>query len=293
MASRKSFSLFDSVNQMFLAVLAVSCILPFVYLISVSFSSGNAVVSGQVTFWPVEFTWDSYEYVANRPAFWSGLLVSLKRLALGVSLSMLLIILTAFPLSKESSAFRARTPLVWYFVFTMLFSGGLIPGYLLVRSLHLLDTIWALVLPGAVPVFSVVLLLNFLRNLPKEIADSAAIDGAGEWQMLWRIYVPLSKPALATLVLFSVVGHWNSWFDGMIYNNMSANYPLQTYLSSLVSNIGNSVAFGNIDEVIVRTVNFKTVLAAQIFLAALPMIMIYPFLQKYFTKGIVMGSIKE
>lgn len=293
MAFKKSFSLFNSLNQIFMVVLAITCMLPFVYLIAVSLSSGNAVIAGKVTFWPVEFTWESYTYVAGRPAFWSGLMVSIQRVLLGVAFSMLLVILTAYPLSKESSAFRMRTPLVWYFVFTMLFSGGLIPGYLLVRSLHLIDTIWALVLPGAIPVFSVVLLLNFLRSLPKEIGDSAAIDGASEWQMLWRIYVQLSKPALATLTLFSIVSHWNSWFDGMIYNNSSANYPLQTYLSSLVSNIGSSVAFGNIDEVIVRTVNFKTVLAAQIFLAALPMILIYPFLQKYFTKGIVMGSVKE
>lgn len=285
----------NAVNQLFLIVLALLCMLPFINIFAVSLSSGPAALAGDVSFWPVDFTWTSYVYVANRQAFWQALLISVERVLLGVAINMFLIVITAYPLAKERSAFRARTWLVWYFVFTMLFSGGLIPSYLLVRQLGLLDTLWALVLPGSVPVFSVVLLLNFLRNLPREIGDSAAIDGAGEWQMLWRIYVPLSKPALATLLLFSVVGHWNSWFDGMVYNNMSDHYPLQTYLSSLVSNLGITVASNSnmLDEAIARAVNSKTVLAAQIFLAATPMIAMYPFVQKYFTKGIVMGSIKE
>lgn len=282
---------FHWLNNAGLTVIGIVCMLPFLHVVSLSLSSSNAIAAGEVSFWPVSVNLNSYAFIFERPVFLRALLISLERVALGLSLSMLLIVLTAYPLSKERETFRHRTWYAWYFVFTMLFSGGLIPTYLVVRNLGLLDTIWALVVPSAVPVFSVVLLLNFLRGLPRELGDSAAIDGASEWQMMWRIYVPLCVPALATLVLFSVVGHWNSWFDGLIYNNYSKHYPLQTFLSSLIVGKAPSVVTGS-DVEMMKRINNDSVKAAYIFIGAFPVILVYPFLQKYFMKGIVMGSVK-
>jgi putative aldouronate transport system permease protein len=210
---------------------------------------------------------------------------------LGVTINMLLTILTAYPLSKETSRFKARTLYAWFFFFTELFNGGLIPGYMLVNSLKLIDTLWVLLLPGAVPVFSVVLLLNFFRQLPQEMEEAARMDGAGHWQILWRIYVPTSTAALATLVLFSAVNHWNSWFDGMIFMNRPEHYPLQTYLQSVIVRRDLSLV-GAESWKNMQAISDRTVKSAQIFMGALPILIVYPFLQRFFVKGIVLGSVK-
>jgi putative aldouronate transport system permease protein len=161
-----------------------------------------------------------------------------------------------------------------------------------IRMTGLLDSIWALVLPGAVPVFSVILLLNFFRGLPKEIEESAFMDGAGHWKVLWSIYVPLSMPALATIALFTLVGHWNSWFDGLILMNSPERYPLSSYLQTVVIDKTMTTMKGN-DWMSLAQISDRTAKAAQIFLGALPILLVYPLLQKYFVKGIVLGSVKE
>jgi putative aldouronate transport system permease protein len=200
--------------------------------------------------------------------------------------------MTAYPLSKETSQFRLRTFYVWLFVFTILFSGGLIPWYLTVKSLGLINTIWALVLPGALAVFNVILLLNFYRSLPKELEESSRIDGAGHFATLWKIYVPLSLPALATTGLFTMVGHWNSWFDGMLLMNQPDKYPLQTFLQTIIINLDYRFLKTQDAELIIK-LSDRTSKAAQIFVAAFPILIVYPFLQRFFIKGIVMGSVKE
>jgi putative aldouronate transport system permease protein len=173
----------------------------------------------------------------------------------------------------------------------MLFNGGLIPWYMTIKTLGLIDTFWALVLPGAIPVFSVILLLNFFRGIPKEIEEAALIDGCTHWRILWRIFLPLSAPAIATITLFALVGHWNSWFDGLILMNKTEHYPLQSYLQTLV--ISFDLKIMNVKEAeLLSQINNRTLKASQIFLAALPIMLTYPFLQKYFMKGIVMGSVK-
>ncbi len=283
--------IFNVFNIIFLLAAALSCVLPIVHILALSFSSNNAASAGFVKLWPVQPNFNSYMYVFKRVQFWRSFLISIERVGLGAVVNMLLTILIAYPLSKESHRFKSRTVYVWIFFFTSLFSGGLIPGYMLVYSLKLIDTIWALVLPGAVPVFNVILLLNFFRQLPLELEEAALIDGASHWRILWRIYVPTSTPALATLVLFCAVGHWNSWFDGMIFMNRPEHYPLQSYLQSVIvmrdlSLIGND-AWRDLQEISDRTVK-----AAQIFMGALPILMVYPFLQRYFVKGIVLGSVK-
>ncbi|MGZ9583529.1 carbohydrate ABC transporter permease [Paenibacillus marinisediminis] len=294
MVSNKTWSrkLFLVCNYIFLGGVSFLCLTPLIHILAISFSSGSAAASGQVLLWPIEFTTAAYENVFGKPEYLRAFWVSIQRVILGTSLSMLLTIITAYPLSKDNKQLRMRTLYAWIFVFTILFNGGLVPTYLTIKSLGMIDTIWALVLPGAVQVFNIILLLNFYRNLPKELEESSRIDGAGHFKTLWKIYVPLSLPALATTGLFTVVGHWNSWFDGMIYMNHPDNYPLQTFLQTIIINLDFRFIKAENAELMLQ-LSDRTSRAAQIFVAAFPILIVYPFLQKFFIKGIVMGSVKE
>ncbi|WP_409343333.1 carbohydrate ABC transporter permease [Paenibacillus sp. MBLB4367] len=286
--SRKAFV---ALNYTALAVLSLLCLLPLVHMLAISLSSSTAAGAGAVKLWPVEFNTKAYQYVLQKDQFLDSLLISVKRVLLGTSLNLLLIVLCAYPLSKEIKAFKLRTVYVWLFFITILFGGGLIPTYMVIQSTGLLNSIWALIIPNAVPVFSVVLMLNFFRGLPRELEESAFIDGAGHFTILWKIFVPLSLPALATLTLFSIVGHWNAWFDGIIYMNTPVKYPLQSYLQTAV--IQEDLAAMSVnDQKLIKELSNKTFRAAQLFLGALPVLLVYPFLQRFFISGIVMGSVK-
>ncbi|MBO7747479.1 carbohydrate ABC transporter permease [Paenibacillus sp. MWE-103] len=289
--------LFLAANLVFLLVVALLCIAPFINLLAVSFSDKTAVAAGEVTFFPVGFTTVSYEFITNTSKFFMSLLVSLRRTALGVPINLLLIILTAYPLSKSRTDFRARSLFSWFFVVTILFNAGLIPTYMVVKSTGLIDSVWSLVLPGALPVFSMLVVMNYMRSLPKELLEAAYIDGAGHVQTLLRVVLPVSAPTIATVTLFAFVDHWNSWFDGMIYMNQIEKYPLQTYLQTVVVNPeefirNNTDLSGNLSKYL-SLVSARTTGAAQMFLAMIPILCIYPYLQKYFTTGLVMGSVKE
>ena len=277
-------------NSTLLIVLALTCFFPILHVLALSFSSNTAIMRGAVTLWPVEFQTLAYEYVLNSKLFMNAMGVSMKRLLIGTTLQMIMIVTLAYPLSKESAHFRWRTLYVWVLFITLVLNGGLIPTYMTIQKLGLMDTIWAITIPNAVPVFSVVLLLNFFRGIPKELEEAAFIDGAGHVTTLFRIFLPLSLPALATLLLFSLVFHWNSWFDGIIYMNQVSHYPLQSYLHSVV--IMHDPALTSVDENLTRNLSNRTLKAAQIFIGALPILIVYPFLQKYFMKGIVLGSVK-
>ena len=175
----------------------------------------------------------------------------------------------------------------------MIINGGLIPTYLVVTKLGLLNSIWALVLPGLLPVNSMLILMNFIRQLPDEIEEAARIDGAGQLRSLWLVLLPLLKPSLATIALFSILGHWNDWFGGMIYIQDNRNYPLQTYLQTLLRSFDEIIRLAGSDYVkMLSMMNARTGRAAQLFLGALPVIIIYPFLQRYFATGMVIGSVK-
>ena len=279
-------------NYVFMIFLSLLCVLPLIHIWAISFSSDQAAASGFVSLWPVDFTLDAYRFVLGKPDFLQALGVTLQRVLLGLPVNLLFIILMAYPLSKESHVFPWRTVYAWYVIFTMLVHGGLIPTYMVVKETGIINSIWALILPGAVPVFSVVLMLNFFRQLPKEIEDAAFIDGAGHFTMLARIFVPLSLPVIATVTLFSTVGHWNAWFDGMIYMKSPEQYPLQTFLRTIIITL-DFTSLGSEDALkMAENVSERTTRAAQIFLGALPILLVYPFLQKYFMKGMVMGSVK-
>jgi putative aldouronate transport system permease protein len=242
--------------------------------------------------WPVDFTLKAYEFVANKPEFIRSMIVSFERVLIGVPLDMLLTIMIAYPLSKDERALSFRKVYIVFFMITILFGGGLIPWYMVIKMTGLIDNIFALILPGAVSVFNVILLFNFFRNLPKEIEEAAFIDGAGHWYTLWKIFVPLSMPAIATLILFSAVGHWNSWFDGIILMNRTEHYPLQSYLQTVVVQQGLEKMVTIQDTALFVEVSNRTNKAAQIFIGALPILLVYPFLQRYFMSGIVLGSVK-
>ncbi|MFD0716371.1 carbohydrate ABC transporter permease [Paenibacillus sp. GCM10027626] len=291
--TRLSFGrkLFLTLDYTFLIGLAILCLLPLVNVLAISFSSSTAATANLVKFWPIDFNLKSYTYALSKPEFSAAYWVSFKRILIGTPVNIILTMLVAYPLSKDDKLFRWRKYYSWAFIFTMLFNGGLIPWYMTVKTLGLLDTFWALVLPGAVPVFSVILLLNFFRGIPKEIEEAALIDGCSHWKILWQIFLPLSAPAIATITLFALVGHWNSWFDGLILMNKTEHYPLQSYLQTLV--ISFDLKIMNVKEAeLLSHINNRTLKASQIFLAALPIMLTYPFLQKYFMKGIVLGSVK-
>ena len=288
--ARKMFVIF---NYTFLTITAILCLMPLINLLATSFSSSTAVAAGDVKFLPVDFTLKSYKFVLESKHISRAAFVTIERVVLGVSVNMFLTILAAYALSKGKKAFKWRAVYSWYFIVTILFSGGLIPWYVVISKTGLIDSIWALILPGALPVFNMIVLLNFFRGLPVELEEAAFIDGASHWKVLWIIFLPISKPALATITLFSVVNHWNSWFDGLILMNRPENYPLQSYLQTVVINPDQFMKLaGNDIASVLSFVNSRTSRAAMLFVAIIPILAVYPFLQKYFTTGLVLGSVK-
>ncbi|MET3848280.1 MULTISPECIES: carbohydrate ABC transporter permease [unclassified Paenibacillus] len=289
--SRKMFVIF---NSALLTAITLLGIIPFIHLLSVSLSSNTAAMAGEVKLWPVGFNFDAYRYLGQKVEFFRSLGVSIERVALGTAVNMFLCFISAYPLSKSADQFKYRTVYVWFFAITMFFGGGLIPTYIIVKNTGLIDSIWALILPGALNVWNMVLMLNFFRTIPRELDEAATIDGAGHWRILWRIYLPVSLPSIATIGLFTIVGHWNSWFDGILYLNSPEKYPLQTYLSTLIMSINSQMTSVSIEQIkAMENLSEKTLQTAQIFMGALPIMVVYPFLQKYFVKGMTVGSVKE
>ncbi len=287
---RRAFVVF---NYMFCVLIAFLCIMPVVHVLAVSFSSKDPVLSGRVSFWPKQFTLDSYRIIVRDMSFFTAYVMSFRRVLLGLAVNSIMNVLAAYPLSLSETRFPARKFLAWYFMGTMLFNGGMIPTYLIVKDTGLYDSIWSLILPGAVPVFNVILMMNYMKGLPDAISEASYIDGAGHMQTLIRIILPLCLPSLATVSLFTVLSHWNAWFDGMIYIKTASLKPLQTYLRSVIivdSAIDNVSA--DIED-LVANVNSDSTNGAKIFLALLPVLVFYPFVQKHFAKGIVRGSVKD
>ena len=292
--SRKIFVIF---NYTFLAILALICIFPFIHLLALSFSSDEFTSKGLVSVYPMGFTLDAYMILATKPEFFKAFGISVARTILGTSLALLVIILTAYPLSKSNKVLKGRTAIAWIFVFTMFFGGTLASQYVLYRMLGLLDNLLVYILPGACDVWFVLMLMNFFRGIPKEIEEAALIDGCNHFQILFRIFVPISLPVIVTIVLFTAVGHWNSWFDGIFFMNDSNMYPLQSYLyvmleSSDPSKLAQNGTLTPDQLEALKNLGNKNLQAAQIFLGMLPITLVYPFLQKFFIKGITIGSVK-
>ena len=224
----------------------------------------------------------------NNNNFVRSIVIALLRTAIGTLLSMFIITTAGYALSKE---FRGRTVLMWFFVFTMLFSGGLIPSYMVNTSLGLKNNFLVYILPGAFGCYNLILIMNFFKSIPKALEEAALIDGASFFTVLRKIYLPLSKAGLATVALFIMVGNWNEWFTGILYMSDTKNYPLASFLQVIVVQ-GNQQDLA-LDPSSAAAMSERTIKAAQVFIGALPILLVYPFLQKYFVKGIVMGAVKE
>ncbi|XEC94784.1 carbohydrate ABC transporter permease [Paenibacillus tarimensis] len=284
------YRVFSVFNNVFLLLLAVACIIPLVHVFAVSFSAKAAADANLVGLWPVDFSVEAYKKTINNPVFLSSLWIAVKRTVIGTFVILLIACLAAYPLSKENDKFKGRSVYAWLFVYTMIFNGGLVPFYIVIQKLGL-DSFWVLIIPGAVYVWLLILLMNFFRGIPKELEEAALIDGAGHMGILFRIYLPVSLPALATLGLFAMVWHWNSWFDGLLYLSSKEQYPLATYLQTVI--ISRDLSSMSYSKQEFELLSQKTINAAQIFIGALPVLMVYPFLQKFFVKGLVLGSVKE
>ncbi|SHK01922.1 putative aldouronate transport system permease protein [Anaerocolumna jejuensis DSM 15929] len=283
----------DFIIWIVIILFALACLLPLVNTVAVSFSNQAAATGNIVWFWPVGFNLASYSKILEDAQFWRSFFISVLRVVLGTALNLTLVILMAYPLSKAKNEFRQRDKYMMLLMIAMLFSGGTIPLYITVKNLHLLNSIWALILPHAVPVFDVILMMNFFKAVPKSLDEAATVDGATVWQVLLKIYLPVSLPAIATITLFCIVTHWNDYFSGLIYINTATKYPLQTYIQQLTVNF--SEMYSTNPEMLeeMAKLSNRAMNSAKIVVSTVPLLLIYPFLQRYFVTGIVMGSVKE
>lgn len=288
--------LFDTFNVILMALVIIVIVYPFLNILAISFSSAKMAQTGNITILPKEFTTAAYEFVFQDPQVPVGFRNSVIYAVLSVFFTLLLTSLTAYPLTFPE--FKLKKLVTLMLAITMFFGGGMVPTYLLMRDFHLLDTVAIMVLPGAVSAYNVFLFRTFFKSLPGELRESAIIDGAGEWRVLTSIVLPLSKPLLATFALFSAVGSWNSWFNALIYLTQDKRYPLQLILrnyiytidaSAMQARAGSQGAAGMISQM--RT-DPKSVRMAMVLVTIVPIMMIYPFLQKYFVKGVMIGAIK-
>ena len=271
--------------------MTMCCLFPLLNMVAISFSDKAAASANMVGLVPVDFTTSAYKTLLGESQFWVSFWISIKRVFLGTIINMILTILLAYPLSKSKREFKGHDVYMYIVIFAMLFSGGMIPIYLTIKSYGLLNSIWALILPGAVPVFNVILLMNFFKGVPKSLEEAAAIDGASKLTILLKIYLPISMPALATIILFCIVNHWNDFFRGLVYMNKTSMYPLQTYIQQLSVDMSQITDPEQLKRF--AQVSNKTLDAAKIVVSTIPLLIIYPFLQKYFVSGIVIGAVKE
>ncbi|MGI6336305.1 MAG: carbohydrate ABC transporter permease [Eubacteriales bacterium] len=285
---KQNLSLFDILNALLLTLFTASVLIPFLNIIAISLSSRTPILRGDVGLWPVGWTLDSYGFIAKNQMIVSGYRNTIIIVIVGTVLSLVMTVLTAFPLSR--AVLWGKTPLTVFLAITMWFSGGMIPSFLVVRSIGLYDTLWALIIPGCLSAYNVFIVRNFFADIPDSLEDAAQIDGCGDLRMLFTIFLPLSTPVLATIALWAAVGYWNNYLSGILYIRTSAKYPLQVVLRSIVLSGTDLVRDLTVeDETNVLELSLKY---AAIIFTTLPILCVYPFLQRYFVKGIMVGSIK-
>lgn len=288
MIESKGTKIFYIFNYIILTILAIVVILPFMHLISKSFSSNSAVISGAVGFLPVDFTTAAYEFVVLNKEFFNAFLVSVFVTLVGTILSVIITVLTAYPLSKPS--FVGRKFFLKFFIITMLFGGTMISSFLLIKGLNLYNTIWALIIPGLLAPYNMLLIKNFLEGIPEALEESASIDGASSIQILVKIILPLMLPSIATVGLFYAVSYWNAYFNGIMYITDVSLKPLQTYLYEILRL--STLPAHELPMELAEKISTGAVQSATVMASTLPIVILYPFLQKYFVKGLVVGSVK-
>ena len=283
--------IFNVCNMTILGVVALMALYPFVYTISMSLSSAAEAMRSGLHLYPREISLTSFEMVLANPEIVSGFSNSVLRTVAGTALTLFFTCLTAYPLARRE--LPPRGPLLFLILFTMIFSGGIVPNYLLIKNIGLIDSLWALILPQMLTAFNVIVMKNFFQSIPESLAESAKIDGASEINILARIYVPLSKPVLATIGLWTAVAHWNHWFDAMLYITSDGNQVLPTFLQRIVIESSIEMIEQGLVDPSVTQFTPETIKAATVVVTVLPMLLIYPFVQKYFVRGIMLGSVKE
>ncbi|RAV00185.1 carbohydrate ABC transporter permease [Paenibacillus sp. YN15] len=288
MKQAKSEIAFDIVNTLLLCALGFMTLYPFLYELTISLSTPADAAKQGLHLLPLHPTFDAYRKVLQHPELGTAYLNTILRTVLGVGIVLLLTSTVAYPLSRRT--FPHRKIVTFLFIFSMLFSGGLIPTYLLIQQLHLVDTIWALVLPGSVSAFRIIIMRNFFEGVPSEVIESAKMDGAGERTVFLRIMLPLSLPVVVVIALWSAVGHWNAWFDALIYINDPAKQVLQLFLRRTVLEGASLMPNETMTDLTVYTP--ETLKAATTMVVCLPILFVYPFVQRYFVKGINLGSVK-
>ncbi|MBA2937600.1 carbohydrate ABC transporter permease [Paenibacillus sp. CGMCC 1.16610] len=273
-----------------LTIAGLACLFPLIHIVSLSISDTHAVASGWVSLYPIGFSLESYKQLLLGTPIVNAFLNSIQITGVGVVLSMLFTILAAYPLTR--TYFYGRKLYTFAIVFTLLFGGGLIPTYLTVKELGLLNTYWALWLPGLVSTFNLLVLRSFMENIPSELDDAARIDGCGDWMYLSKIVLPLSMPVLTTLALFYGVGYWNSFFSVLIYMNETTKYNLSVLVQQMIQSQTMLAQMNSSDAADQIRLTPEEINSAAIMVMVLPIMVVYPFLQKHFVKGVMIGAVK-
>lgn len=279
-------NIFSVINVWMMLVIAIVTLYPFINVVAVSLSENHYVNSGMVTFWPRGINFDSYKYVLGMKMILSGYMVTTFVVVIGTAISLIMTALTAYPLAKRD--LWGRNVILFLIVFTMLFSGGMIPSFLLVKKLGLINSLWALIIPGAISAYNLIIMKNFFQSIPDSLLESARIDGLSELGILFKIVLPLSTAAVATIGLFYAVGNWNAFFNAVMYINDKSKWPLQLVLRQVLF---DSVSQAGSEADMVK-VPLESIKMAVIVATTLPILFVYPFVQKHFIKGVMIGSVK-
>jgi putative aldouronate transport system permease protein len=284
----RGYRVFQGINAVILTGVVIVTLYPFVNLIARSFSEERYIVTGQVNLIPRGFNLTTYGIVVSDPMFWTNYRNTVVYTVVATAIAMLLTTCYAYVLSKKH--LKGRTFLIWVAVFTMIFTGGLIPNYVLINGIGLTNSIWAIVLPNAISVFNLLVMKAFFENLPTDLEEAAAIDGLNTYGILWRIVLPLSKAVIATMVLFYAVSFWNSWFTAFLYLHETDLFPVTIYLRNLIAGATGAESAGAVtSEVSQAAANIQSV---TIMLTVLPILLVYPFVQRYFVSGVMLGAVK-
>ncbi|HJC22450.1 MAG TPA: carbohydrate ABC transporter permease [Candidatus Eisenbergiella merdavium] len=288
MKKRKKGLLFDLLNGAVLTLVALVTLYPFLYVVFASFSDPLELMSNSgLLFAPMGFSLDAYVRVFENPSIYSGYANTIFYVVVGTLVNIIATCMAAYVLSRKQ--FMLRRFLTVMFIFTMYFNGGLIPSYLLIKDLDLINSRLALILPGAVNTFNLMIMITGFEGVPESLEESARMDGAGDWTILFRIIMPLAKPTIMVMVLYYAVGHWNSWFNAMIYLRDADKMPLQIFLRDILTRSQLGAMSGQVDvEDVGLTIKYATIIVSTV-----PILCIYPFIQKHFVKGVMIGAVKE
>ncbi|MDQ8739001.1 carbohydrate ABC transporter permease [Paenibacillus sp. LHD-38] len=287
---------FDTLNYIFLAIIGFATLYPFINLLAVSFNDPLDTMRGEVYFWPNQFTLDNFKVIFQEDALYMATLRSVLRTVVGTLLSVACTTMLAYTLSRREFFLRKSINLLM--IISMYVSGGIIPSYLLIKGLSLTNSFWVYIIPGLISVFNVIIVRTAIEQLPEGLIESARLDGASEFQVLFRVVIPCSLPVLATIVLFTSVGHWNSWFDNYLYNtrdnlNLLQFELMKVLLQSTSQMVNNASSTGYIDNETVKNITPEAIRATMTVVVTFPILLVYPFLQKYFIKGVLIGAVKE